>query len=39
LTDSAGLSRREAVKRLAKRHHRSARDVYRTLEDAKKSGD
>ena len=38
ITDKMGLNRREAVSRLAKQSHRSARDVYAVIERAKISG-
>jgi 16S rRNA (cytidine1402-2'-O)-methyltransferase len=38
LTDSGGLTRRQAISALAKRYGLSARDVYQRLEQAKKAG-
>jgi 16S rRNA (cytidine1402-2'-O)-methyltransferase len=38
LTDSEGLTKRQAIQRLAKRHHRRPNDVYAALERSKKLG-
>jgi 16S rRNA (cytidine1402-2'-O)-methyltransferase len=38
LTDSGGLTRRQAISRIAKRHGLSARAVYQELEQAKRAG-
>jgi len=35
LTTNVGLTRRQAISRLSRRHHLSARDVYAALEQAK----
>ena len=37
LTEREGLSRREAISRLAERYRMSSREVYRAIEDAKNS--
>ena len=39
LTNIGGLSRREAIRRLAERYSLAARRVYRIVEDAKNSGE
>jgi 16S rRNA (cytidine1402-2'-O)-methyltransferase len=39
LTKNAGLTRREAVRQLARRFRMSAKDVYRRIEEAKTNGE
>lgn len=39
LTETAGVSRREAVTETARKYGRSAREVYTAIERAKKSGE
>jgi 16S rRNA (cytidine1402-2'-O)-methyltransferase len=39
MTHSSRLTRREAIKTIAKKHHRSARDIYAALERSKISGE
>jgi 16S rRNA C1402 (ribose-2'-O) methylase RsmI len=39
LTVQGGLTRRQAIAQLSRRHHVSAKEVYAALEQAKKSGE
>jgi hypothetical protein len=38
LTNTSAVHRKEAIKTLAKRHHRSTREIYAAIERAKISG-